>query len=376
MSKTNETVALPWWKEAIKNWYKFPWIETFITCLTALCVYIGWLFISWTVKAPPEATHSAYYVSAWISGFFFISLGIGFLGTLCGIGGGVLWSPIAMAFTPMNSVVIRACGLIIAMFNALVATGPLAKTGLCNIRLGLFFMIPIALGAFLGAKSAIYVAKVFGVAGEGVIRIILALIIFALCFYFITGGKKIEYPEVKKEDRFTAFFKLSLPYYEPSLGKVVDYKLHRGLWLWIAIFFVGLIGGFFGMGGGWAVVPALNVIMGCPLKVAAAVSMTGLGMGSCASVWPYFRAGAMIPIVVAPLFAGQVVGGIIGSYVLIGIRAVFVRYILIGTLLFTSFGLFTKGTQLLGWFTLPTWVRLGWALVCVGVVIWLFKRGK
>jgi hypothetical protein len=235
-------------------------------------------------------------------------------------------------------------------------------------------MIPLGIGAFTGAQGAIYVATAFGVTGEGIIRIILALIILALFLYFLLGGKKIEYPEVKKEDAFTRFFKLHLPYFEESEGKVVDYKLHRGALFSVAVFFVGLIGGFFGMGGGWAVVPALNVIMGCPLKVAAAVSMTGLGMGSCVSVWPYFIAGAMIPIVIAPLLVGQVLGGVLGAQVLIGMRAVFVRFILIGTLLFTSFGLLTKGLELLGILALPLWIRLGFMGVCVGLVIFLIAK--
>lgn len=368
-----EIEALPLWKVALKNWYKLPWLETFVLCGTAIIIYVGFLFVSLVLEAPPGAM-SAFSVSAWVSGLFLISFGIGFLSTLAGVGGGVLWSPIAMAFTPMDSVIIRASGLIVAMFNGLVATGPLARSGMCNLRLILFALVSYGIGAFSGAQGAIYVAKAFGPAGEGVIRIILALIMLGLFFYFIAGGKKVEYPEVKKEDRFTGFFKIPLPYYEASLGKVLEYKLHRGWLLWIAVAMVGIIGGFFGMGAGWAIVPAMNVIMGAPLKVAAAASMSMLGMGDCIAVWPYFLAGTMIPIVIAPLLVGQVIGGVLGAYVLIGMRAIFVRFILIGVLLFTSFGLFTKGADLLGWFTVPLWFRLGWILVCTGVVFYLLVR--
>lgn len=116
--------------------------------------------------------------------------------------------------------------------------------------------------------------------------------------------------------------------------------------------------------------------MGAPLKIAASASMTMLGMGDCIAVWPYFIEGAMIPLVVAPLMAGQVVGGILGAYVLIGMRAAFIRFLLIGVLFFTAFGLFTKGADLLGWFKTPLWIRLRFGLVCVGIVLALIKRGK
>ncbi len=369
-----EVEALPLWKVAFKNWYKLPWLETFILCGTAIVVYVGWLLLSLAIETPPGVEKSTFYISAWVSGLFLISFGIGFLATLAGIGGGVLWSPIAMAFTPMDSVVIRASGLIVAMFNGLVATGPLARTGMFNLRLALFALMAYGIGAFAGAQGAIYVARAFGPGGEGVIRIILALIMLFLFFYFLLGGKKVEYPEVKKEDGFTRFFKIPLPYYEESLGRVLEYKLCRGWLLWIAVLLVGMIGGFYGMGAGWALVPALNIIMGAPLKVAAAASMSMLGMGDCIAVWPYFLVGAMIPVVIAPLLVGQVVGGVLGAYVLIGMRAIFVRFILIGVLLFTSFGLFTKGASLLGWFSLPLWVRLGWMLVCAALVFYLIGK--
>lgn len=57
MGKNNQTQVLPWWQEAFKNWYKFPWIETFITCGVAIFAYIGWLFISKAVEASPGAAN-------------------------------------------------------------------------------------------------------------------------------------------------------------------------------------------------------------------------------------------------------------------------------------------------------------------------------
>lgn len=109
-----EVEALPMWKVAFKNWYKFPWIELFVVLGAAVVAYIGFWLISLGMSAPPGAERTPGYLYSWISGLFFISLGIGFLGTLTGIGGGVIWSPLCMAFTPMDSLVIRASGLIIA----------------------------------------------------------------------------------------------------------------------------------------------------------------------------------------------------------------------------------------------------------------------
>jgi hypothetical protein len=46
----------------------------------------------------------------------------------------------------------------------------------------------------------------------------------------------------------------------------------------IAMLGIGLVSGFFGLGAGWAAVPALKLIMGVPLKVTAACSGVLLGI--------------------------------------------------------------------------------------------------
>ncbi len=362
----------PLWKTALKPW---PWLE--ITTLSTLCViaYIGWVLISplFEPSSLPQAM-SPTKVAGWISGFFFISFAIGFIGTLCGIGGGVMWSPLCLAFTPLNSVVVRAQGLIVAMFNGLVACGPTFRSGLAPLRLVLFTLITNGAGAFVGAVGAIFVAARFGVTGEALVRLTLGLIVWLFCAYFLFGGKKVEWPEVTKVDRFTRFFRLPVPYYEPSLDKVMNYELKRGHLNAFVVFLVGLTGGFFGMGGGWALIPALNMIMGCPLKIAAGVSMGALGFSSCISVWPYLLKGALIPIFAAPLLVGQVFGGVLGAFVLVRVRAFFVRFILIGVLLFTGFGLVTKGMEMLNIIKIPDLIRIGFMGLCVLFTLYLVQR--
>ena len=144
----------------------------------------------------------------------------------------------------------------------------------------------------------------------------------------------------------------------------------------LAIVGVGLISGFFGMGGGWAAVPAMNLVMGVPVKVASACSGVLLGMGDCIAVWPYLLAGAILPIFAAPWLVGQVLGGRVGAHLLIRVKASFVRYILIGILFFTSFSLITKGLSNLGYIgDVPVGVTMGvFALIMTIVVLGITGR--
>ena len=139
---------------------------------------------------------------------------------------------------------------------------------------------------------------------------------------------------------------------------------------------VGLVSGFFGLGAGWAIVPAMNLIMGVPLKVAAACSGILIGMGDSISVWPYILAGAVIPFFAAAWLVGQVLGGIVGAQILITIRSGPIRMILIGVLLFSGLGLVAKGLASMGYVPgVPDGVYIG-AMLLVGAWVVLAATGR
>ncbi|MFC1856782.1 sulfite exporter TauE/SafE family protein [Thermodesulfobacteriota bacterium] len=337
--------------------FKSPWLEVNIMLTVLILSYIAMALFSWGVDTPPGQM-SGVAIWGWIFGFFFLSFAIALVAVIGGIGGGVLFTPFMLAFTPVDSLIVRATGLIVAMFSGLVSTGPFMRGGLANLRICIFCAAAYGIGAFAGAQGAIYVAKHLGETGEGLVRLALGVILLSLAVYFIVGGKKIEWPEVKKVDGFTKWLRLSQPYYEVSLGKVVDYPLTRAGWVLGAIIGVGTLSGFFGLGAGWAIVPAQNLIMAVPLKVAAANSGVLLGMGDCIAVWPYLLMGAIIPVFAAPWLVGQVLGGLLGALILIRVKAGFVRYLLIGFMFFACFGLLTKGLNMLGVIgSVPVWVN-------------------
>ncbi|MCH7836492.1 MAG: sulfite exporter TauE/SafE family protein [Chloroflexi bacterium] len=183
----------------------------------------------------------------------------------------------------------------------------------------------------------------------------------------------MEWPRVERVDRFTAWLQLTQPYYESSTKRITEYRVTRAGLGVVAMVGVGLISGFFGLGAGWAVVPTMNLIMGVPLKVAAANSGIIIGMGDSMSVWPYILAGAVIPLFAALWLAGQVVGGLVGAQMLIRVRAGSIRMVMIGVLLFAGFGLMVRGLTTLGYMpVVPDAVFAGvLLLVTAGVALGL-----
>ena len=192
----------------MKKMFKSPWIEVNFMLLVLILSYVALALITGSAETGPGEM-SGGTIWGWLFGFFFLSFAIAMVAVIGGIGGGVLFTPFMLAFTSVDSLIVRATGLIVAMFSGLVSTGLFMKTGLANLKICIFCAAAYGIGAFAGAQGAILVAQHLGATGEGIIRLVLGGILCALAVYFLVGGKKIEWPEVKKVDKFTDFFKFS-----------------------------------------------------------------------------------------------------------------------------------------------------------------------
>lgn len=112
--------------------------------------YIALMFISKGAETPPGGM-SLNNLALLTFGFFLLSFAVAIIAVIAGIGGGVLFTPLVLAFTPIDSLIIRGTGLIVAMFSGLISTGPFLKSGLGNLKLAIYCSIGYGLGAFVGA---------------------------------------------------------------------------------------------------------------------------------------------------------------------------------------------------------------------------------
>jgi len=283
---------------------------------------------------------------AGIDGFLIlmaISIVIGIVAVLGGVGGGVVFTPLMMGFTAIDSFVIRATGLLVAMAGSLVAARPFLFRGLANIRLLLMAAVPYSIFAVIGALLAGYVAESFGATGDAIIRLSLGVLVVGIAALILFGGKKVEYPDVSNVDSITERLALSASYYEQSLDKVVHYKVAKAPVGILLFCFVGLISGLFGLGAGWAMVPALNLVMLAPLKVAAASSKVLIGIGDTAAIWQYIMDGGIFVNFAVPCVIGLVIGTLIGARIMIRVKAGFIRYLIIGIMVFSGIKLAWDG---------------------------------
>jgi uncharacterized protein len=109
--------------------------------------------------------------------------------------GGVIFTPIMLGFTSIDSLVIRATGLVVAMFGGLISSGPFMMTKLANLRVTFYCAVPITIGALTGSISAIYLHNVSGAKGDGAVRLLFRILMLVIAYFLFIGGGKTEYPE-------------------------------------------------------------------------------------------------------------------------------------------------------------------------------------
>ena len=263
---------------------------------------------------------------------------IGIVAVPAGMGGGTLFVPIIGGFFPFHLDFVRGAGLMVALASALAAGPMLLRGGLSSLRLAL----PLAL---LASISSIGGALLGLALPASVIQTALGLIVLGIVTLMLVS-KKSEFPVVSQPDRLSSALGIHGVFVDGASGRSIDWQVHRtpvGLLLFLAI---GVMAGMFGIGAGWANVPALNLLMGAPLKVSAGTSGLVLSLVDSSAAWVYLNRGAVLPMVAVPSVVGMMVGARIGARLLHVLKGSVIRKMVIALLLFAGIRALLKGLGL------------------------------
>lgn len=274
----------------------------------------------------------------WPAALFATCFVLGVVAVPAGIGGGTLFVPIVGGFFPFHLDFVRGAGLMVALASALAAGPTLLRAGLANLRLAL------PMGLLASATSI--AGAVLGLAlPPQLIQIALGLLVLAIVGVMLVS-RQSELPDVPAGDRLAALLGLHGRFTDRASGREIDWRVHRTLPGLAAFLVIGLLAGMFGIGAGWANVPALNLMMGAPVKVAAGTSGLVLSLVDSSAVWVYLNHGAVLPMLALPSVAGMMLGAKVGARLLGVLHGAVVRRLVIGMLLFAGARALSKG---LGW---------------------------
>ncbi len=274
----------------------------------------------------------------WPLALFFTCFVMGIVAVPAGIGGGTLFVPIVGSFFPFHLDFVRGAGLMVALASALAAGPALLRCGLANLRLTLPLALMASASSIAGAVLGLALpAQAVQVALGGLVLLIAALMVLS---------KQSEFPVVQQPDRLASALAVQGVFIDGATGKQVHWQVHRtplGLLVFLGI---GVLAGVFGIGAGWANVPALNLLMGAPLKLAVGSSGLVLSLVDSSAAWVYINRGAVLPMLVVPSVLGMMLGARIGARLLHVLKGAAVRRLVIGVMLFAGLRAMLKGLGL------------------------------
>ena len=276
--------------------------------------------------------------------FMLIAVLAGFLGSLVGLGGGIIITP---ALTILFGFDIKyAIGASIVAVIATSSGSAIAfvKDHVSNMRVGMLLEVFTTAGGVVGALMA-------GVFSSKLLYIFFSLILLN-SFYgmlkktgLITKVKKEE--ENVENDKYADKYKLNSTYYDKATGETVKYNVTNVPQGSLVMFGAGFASGLLGIGSGAFKVVALDTYMKLPIKVSTATSNFMMGVTATASALIYFFNGTINPVVAAPIAIGTLIGSRTGAKVMQRLDAKYIRYIFLPILLFTIINMLLKGLGVL-----------------------------
>ncbi len=269
-----------------------------------------------------------------------IGLFAGFVGSIVGIGGGILIVPLLSIALKIPIKLAIGTSIVAVLGTSISASRQFFKKNVTNVPLGLTLEIPTTIGSIMGSLTIAYL-------GNRVVFIIFGIFtIFSGIFIYlknqISSSKSCSendralLPKNNLDNnsnngddlhgrihnnmsnnmankKFHASY--DSEYFEETTNERIEYRIKNIHYGSIASIFAGLFSGLLGVGGGVIKVPAMNIFMGVPIKVAAATSNYMIGITAVVSSIIYFYNGYINPVITIPVVIGVLAGGTIGSFI-------------------------------------------------------------
>ncbi|HEX8724151.1 MAG TPA: sulfite exporter TauE/SafE family protein [Gemmatimonadaceae bacterium] len=237
---------------------------------------------------------------------FAASIAGGVLGSIAGIGGGVIIVPVLTVFLGMDIRYAIGASIVSVIATSSGAGAVYVRDRITNVRIAMFLEVFTALGAIIGAAllaphlSTHWLSILFGVT-----------LLTSLVPIFRKFGE--ELPEGVVDDAMAKRLRLDGSYYDKRLGREVAYHV-TGIPAASGYMFVaGIVSGLLGIGAGVVKVLAHEIAMRVPSKVSTATSNFMIGVTAAAASGVYLNRHLVLPFVVAPVATGVVVGAFAGT---------------------------------------------------------------
>jgi uncharacterized protein len=239
-----------------------------------------------------------------------ISIAVGLLGSLTGLGGASILTPILVLLgIPIKEAV--ACGMVAIIATSSGSAASFVKERITNIKLAMYLEMFTIIGAIAGATITLIIEPVF-------LYFLFAAFLFTSFIKIRSSFKAYTLPE--KQDRISKWLGLEGSYYDESTKQVINYRCTNSILGGLGMFVAGLAAGMLGIGAGAFKVIVHEKVLKMPAKVSSATSAFIIGMTALAGVSVYLFSGLLNVTLMAPMAVGVTIGAVVGGRVLNKIR--------------------------------------------------------
>lgn len=256
----------------------------------------------------------------------------GLLGSLTGLGGGVVVIPVLTLGFGVDFHYAIGAALVASIATSSGSGSAYVKEGITNIRLGMFLEIATTIGAVVGAIIAVWL-------NNSTIAIIYG------CVLILTAAmqqrRKSDHDGVVGSD-LARRLKLFGTWPQRD-GSMKAYQL-RGVGGGFSVMLLaGMLSGILGIGSGVLKVIAMDGIMKVPFKVSTTTSNFMMGVTACASAVVYIQRGNIVPGIACPVLIGVLFGALTGARLLKKLDVSLLRQIFCIAILLVAFNMIWQG---------------------------------
>jgi uncharacterized membrane protein YfcA len=268
---------------------------------------------------------------------FLISVAAGFLGSLLGLGGGIIVIPVLTLLFHVDIHYAFGASIVSVIATSCGAAAAYVKEKITNLRVGMFLEIATTVGAITGVT-------LLAVARAPALYVIFGIVLLLSFVPVVRRSQEVSAKGIpSKQDRLSRNLKLESKYYDEYLGSEVQYGASRPHFAFGMMYIAGIISGLLGVGSGPFKVVSMDFVMRLPIKVSTATSNFMIGVTAAASAVVYFARGYINPFIAAPVALGILLGATLGARWLPRARSILIRRIFAVVLAIVALQMMARG---------------------------------
>ncbi|HEX3998117.1 MAG TPA: sulfite exporter TauE/SafE family protein [Pirellulales bacterium] len=244
------------------------------------------------------------------------SLAAGFVGSLTGLGGGVIIVPLLVLVFGVDVHYAIGASLVSVIATSSGAAAAYVREGYSNLRVGMFLEIATTTGALGGAFLAMVVPA-------GAIAVVFGIVL--LVSAYLASRPRPEQLLDDRSDKIATLLRMDSTC--PTRDGPQRYHVQNVPAGCAVSLIAGVLSGLLGIGGGAFKVLAMDQAMRLPFKVSTTTSNFMIGVTAAASAGIYLSRGYIDPGIAMPVMLGVLVGSVLGTRVLVRIEPRILRIV-------------------------------------------------